>query len=241
MDIADLPPQDPDSNGCTVSINDNLIQHIIVLEYRILVTATGSEVELIELGEVFAWLSAACRSSSDRGIAYCSPYISSNTNTPSCCVISCAFDTVARPPVDSGQDNTCWLKIFNNPTIAKGYPIRLREQGEPGLEIPLNMAAVLGYAQFATSFDGRFLLKGPCSAFVPKLRQGPSVIWHYLINENQDPMTYDQALGEYAEAPELDLFPLEASRHFIGWTPKAQILTGEYLYSLPDGPHWPLL
>lgn len=207
---------------------------MVVLNDHLIVDATGSRIELVEIGEVLAWLGAACRASESDRISYCVPRVACDGSIS--CSITYDFSEVDEKDVGPIGGSKCWLKIFNNPTIVEGYPIRSREQGEPGLEVPINMAAVLGYAQFATSFNDQFLLKGPCSALLPTYRQGTTTIWHYIVNDDQEPMTYEQALGRQLDCPKIDLLCLEGSRHFVGWTPNVQILTGMYLYiSTVDG------
>lgn len=196
---------------------------------HLIVKATGSQIELLELGEVLTWLGAACRASNNDRITYCIPQIACERSA--CCSINYEFSEIDALDSGTGSGSKCWLKIFNNPTIVRGYPVRLREQGEPGLEIPINMAAVLGYAGFATFFNDHFLLKGPCSALIPTIRQETTIIWHYIVNDNQEPLTYEQALGRQPDCPKIDLFCLEGSRHFVGWTPKVRILTGKRIAS----------
>ena len=195
------------------------------------VTASGDSLALVELGQILAWLGASCRASRfEKEIEYYYPVLQPS-NDGSYCKILYHFSAVDNDTAVSKNNSSCWRKIFNNPTIAKGYPIPFREHDEEhGLEIPLNVAAVLAFARFATTFDERFLLKGPCSALVLKMKIGGSIIWHYVANEDLEPMTYRQALAEVVEAPPVDFSSLEGSRHFIGWTSEAHVLTGKISY-----------
>lgn len=199
---------------------------------RLSIHVTGSQIELLEVGEVLTWLGATCRVSDSDSITYCSPQVTGVALAH--CTISYDFEGVENDEFGSSSNNTCWLKIFNNPTIVRGYPIRSREQKEPGLEIPLNMAAVLGYAQFATSFNDQFLLKGPCSAFIPTMQKGASIIWHYIVNDNQESLTYEQATGRQSDCPKIDLLCLQGSRHFVGWTPSVRLLTGKSTFDVSN-------
>ena len=114
-----------------------------------------------------------------------------------------------------------------NPTVVRGYPVSRRFNDEKGLEIPISMAAAISHAQYATIFDGHFLLKGFCSALVPTLCIGSSIIWHYVFNANLERLSYNEVLDVCNVPNRLDLADLNSSRHFVGWTPKAQILIGE--------------
>lgn len=138
--------------------------HIELGDLTTVLSATGTSSARIMLGEILAWLGCACRASSKEfDIEYWVPFVLGEDNG-SVCRLSYAPETLEK---QSQANNTCWQQIFKNPTIAKGYPVPYRDKDEHfGLEIPLKMAAVLGYARFATEFAGYYLLKGPCSALV---------------------------------------------------------------------------
>ena len=104
-----------------------------------------------------------------------------------------------------------------------------RPNDEEGLEITIPMASTLSHAAYATTFDGRFLLKGFCSALVPTALTATSVVWHYLLNENKERISYTNALEQCAKvAGTIDFADLSGLRHFVGWTPEAELLTGTW-------------
>ena len=196
---------------------------------RTVVFARGSCLELIEIGEVLAWIGAACRASSfDDDYQYCTPSVlGSEANDVTTCRISFKFANPESlwPEVESNTQ--CWRNIFRNPTIAKGYPVQRRDHSEMGLEIPIDIAASLGQAMYATTFMGMFLLKGFCSAFVPQISTGTSIVWHYLVNLNSDRLSYGEALRYQSQQTSIDISSLEGRRHFIGWSSEVHELIGQ--------------
>ncbi|KAK3628387.1 hypothetical protein LTR56_018655 [Elasticomyces elasticus] len=124
------------------------------------------------------------------------------------------------------EAGTCWRKLFKNPVIALGYSIPARKLGEVGLELSLHMMMVLGQTLCAAAFAGRSMLKGYNSLFVPTSRIGSSIIWHFLVNEDRSRLPYNDGIAATANAYLIDQDTLEKGRHFVGWTPTADVLAG---------------
>ena len=207
---------------------NELLLHIEVAEYITTISATGIASNRIMLGEILAWLGCACRASSKELEIECWVPSVLEEDNGSVCSLHFAAKTMKEPPQ---ADSACWRQIFKNPTIAKGYPIPHREGNEQhGLEIPLKMAAVLGYAQFATEFAGQYLLKGPCSALVAVAQSTLSTVWHYVVNTNLERMTYQQPLAEAKSLSKGVANPdcFRTSRHFVGWSSKMEVRAGMY-------------
>ncbi|KAK5715949.1 hypothetical protein LTR15_009774 [Elasticomyces elasticus] len=179
---------------------------------------------LLEAAEVITWLGSACRASQypDR-CSGCRPYITSELYTERFLV---RFDEQSVNETDKA--GTCWRKLFKNPVIALGYPIPARKLGEVGLELSLHMMMVLGQTLCAATFAGRSMLKGYNSLFVPTSCVGSSIIWHFLVNEDGSRLPYNDGIAASAAADAylLDQNTLESGRHFVGWTPAADILAG---------------
>lgn len=123
--------------------------------------------------------------------------------------------------------NVCWRKMFHNPVLAYGYPTRARHPGEQGLELSLQMMLLLGQTPWITSFEGTTMLKGFNSLFVPMACPDSSILWHFLLNQDETRMSYDQGLEATSEEYSLDNAALQSCRHFVGWTPAADVLAGK--------------
>lgn len=145
------------------------------------------------------------------------------------------FSEVFEHNTEEKLTGACWYHLFRNPIIAKGYPIPARESGERGLEISISIMAVLGNASWAIRFDRTLFLKGFSSLFAPMKRIGSSILWHFMTHADGKRMSYNEGLSL---GPITDIFDpslLEAGRHFVGWTPSANIFTGK---SISQG-EWP--
>ena len=92
------------------------------------------------------------------------------------------------------------------------------------------MAANLGQTEYATTFMGRFLLKGFYSALLPVMETASYVIWHYLVSEDRDRLSYNQALGHSACVTSFASTCRQGVRHFVGWTKGARDLIGKSFY-----------
>lgn len=124
------------------------------------------------------------------------------------------------------ENATCWHQMFRNPTIAYGYPIPARRHGDEGLEVSLAIMALLGAAPRIIHFGQTLFLKGFCSLFVPMIRIGQSVIWHYLLQADGQRISYNCGLALERNCNDLTWSTLQESRHFVGWTPSAKITAG---------------
>lgn len=178
-----------------------------------------------------AWVGAACRASPHADqMSYCQPRIE---DYPIKSSFRIGFDYIYVPgPALDGryshqkQDARCWHQMFRNPTIAYGYPIPLRRNGEVGLEVSLPIMACLGAASRMMDFNRTLFLKGFCSMFVPTMQAGQSIIWHYLLQKDGQRMSYNRGLALERDCNNLSWSTLQESRHFVGWTPSARILAG---------------
>ena len=190
-------------------------------------SSTGSFAEIVELGEVLSWLGAACRNAQSKdAVQHCTPSLSAYPSKYSnLCRIRYSF---ADLEADDGlaNDSQGWRQIFRNPTIARGYPIAKSENNEPGLEMPLELAADLGQALYATTFKGILLLKGVCSALVPTKKTDNSVIWHYVLDHNLAYLAYNQALEIWDKTSSIDSACLKTLRHYVGWTKQSESPVG---------------
>jgi hypothetical protein len=211
---------------------------IFVYDYRVRVRVTGVKNAVVEIGEQFAWLGAACQSSPTDEMRYSKPRIS-------------IYDHAAKPGTyftlnsskldlvsderRSTQNGSCWHSLFRNPVLVKGFPILARKHKEKGLEIPLNMMAGLGEATRATNFDGSLVMKGFSTMFVLTGRTENSVLWHFLHEKYQNRISYlcaRQRCSNPVPIGSEDVVSLESTRHFVGWASSAVTRTGKSRHEL---------
>jgi hypothetical protein len=129
-------------------------------------------------------------------------------------------------PHGEGPNGSCWRPLFRNPIVVRGYPILARFGGEKGLELPLNIMVGLGQATRVTNFDGGLVIKGFSTMFCPTQRMQNSVLWHLLVNQDGDRISYLSAEGARAPIHEVDAPCLERSRNFLGWASSVEIHAG---------------
>lgn len=128
-----------------------------------------------------------------------------------------------NPPVNG----KCWHRLFNNPVVVQGYPVRARPQLEPGtgLEIPLDVLMALVDSTRIETFNQKNLIKGFSSMLVPTRKVRDIVLWHMWYNENGERISYtDARIGEFEHVTEAEL---NSSRHIVGWCSRAWNHTGE--------------
>lgn len=145
--------------------------------------------------------------------------------------LDCVFNHLGCHQQDSSIVNgSCWQKLFRNPVIVQGYPILCRIGKEVGLEISLEMMALLGNASRYTTFEDTLILKGFSTMFVPTASSKDSITWHFLFNED------DQIRIPYTEASRrcqiretvdgVNASRLGSARHFLGWAVDVEQHTG---------------
>ena len=209
---------------------------------RLIIDVVGPSHSIVEIGEQFAWLGAALRSSpSNIEIAYCKPLVSGRylTQDGSATVRSASFKISyclrLREHRSREQNGQCWQHMFRNPAIAEGFPIRRRNKLYAGLELSLSMMADLARAQRAVTFGGQLLIKGFCTLLVATKFAQDLVLWHMLYNVDGDHISYAdprvrQVLGDgLVNVPPKTL---ETARHILGWCSAVDNYTGKSTYAL---------
>ncbi|CAD6592140.1 MAG: hypothetical protein ASARMPREDX12_005851 [Alectoria sarmentosa] len=179
----------------------------------------SNNIEIItEVFQQAIWMGAVLRVSGDQRVQYSTfnlePPGAQDTLLPSCFKVT--FDTSEL----SNEEQSCWLPIFANPVIARGFPVSERENGEQGLEVPLEIMAALGGARHVTEFEGGLVLKGYSAMLVPIERHEQSIQWHLIRNSNDERMRYRQLRNEClnrAMLEEVDYDALRTTRAFLGW------------------------
>ena len=188
---------------------------------------------MLEIAEAYVWLSVACRAhEEDNIIGTCTPQLTDakNAGHQSCQLLMIpTINTVQRN--EKEQDDLCWTGMVRNPAIARGYPIPLRNDPgrQKGLELSLDLMVALSRANWATTFDDKFVLKGIKTALVPVMIQSTWIVWHFLMDSDETRMTHEhvRATTTFASAGSIDVDSLHDRRHFVGiWTSHACVITG---------------
>lgn len=195
------------------------------------VGARGTAACIAEIGEQFAWLASALRSSPfPRRISYSRPFIdgmqighvSSEEITYICKIGVELYEGVLDSETANGE---CWHGLFGRAVVVEGFPIpRRSEAGTLGLEIPLNIMAGLSQARRVGSFRGKTLLKGFTTMLLPMKRTKDIITWHLVQAGNEERISYLEA--DSFQTVDVQIPELEKSRHILGWCPEMRLYAG---------------
>ncbi|KAK1974614.1 hypothetical protein LZ30DRAFT_827350 [Colletotrichum cereale] len=166
-----------------------------VISYRLTgtsptISCVGMMDSIIDVAEVLAWLGSALREAGPKDkMTYITPQIS--------CASTIGESTADPEPLHTTHlvlrfeeedteyremevaNGLCWLGLFENPVIAKGFPVLRCGHEFDGLTIPLSVMAYLADASKLTLFNSQVLLKGFNVALVPASRS-PDAKYHDL-------------------------------------------------------------
>ena len=126
------------------------------------------------------------------------------------------------------NESSCWNALFSGAVIADGFPIPERRH-MVGLEMAISLMAVLIGAQRAVQYEGGIILKGYSSAFVPLKRDGDSIQWHYIHNDEDVRLTYGAVAARCpgrAMLNEVHMNSLTTTRAFVGWWAATETVLG---------------
>jgi hypothetical protein len=190
------------------------------------ISLSGHGQSILELAEACIWLATTCREHKGKtDPARCLPRLDEDSLE-----MSVEYEPVTSDKVFT--KGSCWLAMLGNSVIASGYPIPMRADGgnQKGLEASIGVLVALSQANWATNFQGKFMLKGLRSALVPVGEDESSITWHFLDTKDSNRrMTYNEAY-EIAINSNVTIGELSGSqlrRNFVGiWTSSAQIRTG---------------
>jgi hypothetical protein len=203
-----------------------------------MVEAIGTAYSVAEVGEQFAWIGSALRTSPySSEVAYSVPRLEeAHIASESVERLEKGFKAHVRFSItfsvqqDSEQQTKahcqCWHDMFRNPLIVKGYPIPRRLEHNTGLEMPINMMAGLVGTRHVNVFDGKLFIKGHVSMLIPRRRQGDLLLWHFLRLPNGERISYYHAAGPHIAG--IDMSHLSSSRHVVGWCSQAKFVAGKH-------------
>jgi hypothetical protein len=188
------------------------------------VSASGMAHILCDIGAQLSWLGAACAASDHpTKMALRSVKIVSKSKKPKTACLTIRYQS---RPVES---ESCWHGLFKNPVIAVGFQTLSRKNEEQGLDISLDLMTSLGLCDRITVFDGRLVIKGFSSMFIPTKLAKNSIQWHFIYHEDGSRVSYlegDKYVPVALGPAELTVPRLEASRHFVGWASSVLVQVG---------------
>jgi hypothetical protein len=191
--------------------------------------AVGIPDTIVEVGEVFAWMTAALRSAPGDEVTIVVPSLSIKTKTNEMIICMVQDYQPARHKLSDGQ---CWQDLFRNPVVVHGFPVRRRPGEMQGLEIPLSTLATLVQTRRVTLFNDRVLLKGFCTMLVPTQYVEDTVFWHVLFNKDGSRISFadgrvPDVVGAFDLRKVLNVGNIETARHVVGWCVRVKSNTGK--------------
>lgn len=202
------------------------------------ISTYGPEESIAEVGQLFAWLGAALRTSPyARGVARCVPVLRRATHqltkdlVPSSYAAGVInfdihFEMDDLAPISSADTppGRCWHDMFRNPVLVGGYPIITKPRHGMGLEIPLNIMAALTGSERVDEFDEKVFIKGFTALLVATETVEGLILWHYLYNPEGKRVSY----SEYPHDVSNYISPshVNAARHVVGWCATCKTYAG---------------
>jgi hypothetical protein len=194
---------------------------------KTIVRINGQTSLLPQIVAQIAWLGAACRVSPDPDSnCFTTAHIETSPSPADVANFSLQYSFDLKPPP---QTSGCWFSFGCYASIAGGFPIAARRQGEEGLELGLELMTSLAGANYATLFRDNFLLKGFASMLIPIQQVGQNILWHLVHDSNGGflPYTASDAFAAFACDTRVGIESLNGNRHFVGWVPASDVHFGK--------------
>jgi hypothetical protein len=202
-----------------------------------------------EIIEVFVWLASTLREASLADIRYSVAQFVQNLPQlgSRVCFELILSEEAFVDKEDTGTEKIghCWHGLFNNPIVAKGFPVPLRPPGTPGLEISLEAMGILIGAPRLTIFNNRAVLKGFNAAIFATACTDEIVFWHLVVNKDGSRIRYSDKVVMESLPMEMPsaISSLQSKRHFLGWASDVSYNIGEapclgYMIKLQSSLTW---
>ncbi|KAH6884388.1 hypothetical protein B0T10DRAFT_550846 [Thelonectria olida] len=186
--------------------------------------AVGVPDTLVEVGEMFAWTTAALRSAPSDEAAIVVPFLDAEAKMNEMNEMTCRVRSSqpARRSPSARPNGQCWKDLFRNPVVVHGFPVRRRSGEEQGLEIDLGTLARLVQTRRVAIFGDRVLLKGFSTMLIPTQYAEGIVFWHVIFNEDGNRLSFaddrvSKVAGDFDLRKLLNIRNIETSRHIVGW------------------------
>ncbi|TGJ87835.1 hypothetical protein E0Z10_g979 [Xylaria hypoxylon] len=207
--------------------NGDEIKFTFMTDKTLSVLARGTKKTIIDIAQQISWMSAAFSLSPfGQKVAYCDTSL-----------VHDASRTGLRFKVERGFaqlqsfEESCWLPLFSNATLARGFPIPER-RGETGLEISIDLMAAIAGVRHAVEYDGGVVMKGFSSMLFPlkRDRETDTVQWHLVSSHDQETrISYQEGVARCSDRAllaEIDLQSLRTTRAILGWCGSAETVLG---------------
>jgi len=205
------------------------ISYLRSYQTPIRVSVTASYEIQVYIASALSWLTSAIRYSDHDGLCLSEPSIRIVRRSEYASLMR-----IENRPLVPVHQPSCWHALFTNSVIAKGFPIRTRQQGH-GLEIPTADAFHLAGSLKLISYEDGLLAKGLCGALIPikDYQFDDAIQWHLILD------TFPPPRGQISNTSLLlkSLLPqgwlkvndpklLTGRRAFVGWAGKDEVLIG---------------
>lgn len=200
----------------------------------------GSPYSIAEVAQQLAWLGGVLRRSGNEGFTCCTPHMdvlsaeTHNFRSESTKVIHFSLhyslEAMAQPRHSNGS---CWVDMFKNPVMMKGYPIPRRPMTNTGLELSLGLLSALINGARLANFGGTTILKGFSAMLATSAIVDDTVFWHYFFNPKGQYISYaDKEVAQSGEFIHVPSDVVERSRHIVGWCEVAKSYAGKKHYKI---------
>ncbi|KAL8325300.1 hypothetical protein RB597_008523 [Gaeumannomyces tritici] len=189
---------------CLATLHDKTGLTAMLHSLAFLLEAVGTSGSLVEVGEMFAWITTAFRAGMGKEVVQLMPIVEEITDHPITFTISIQpHETASEPQKPQGQ---CWRDLFRNPVVAHGFPVKRRPDRKKllGLEVTLDMAGT---------------------------EEEALVAWHVFFNGDGDRISFaDPRIREaYSQAgAHAGIAQVENARHVIGWCENVKNYAGAH-------------
>jgi len=199
--------------------------HHSLYESIITFTVAASSEICVQIACFLSWLYAATRYSQQQGICH------SELNWK----IDDSVLNIERAPLTLVQHKTCWHHLFSNTVIATQFIIPQRFQGQ-GLEIRLSEMLSLSRSLRMLELHQCFVAEASQNLLIvmAELSDDGGYQWHLeekRCPKSREGKTKKLTTAEILSRPKfqsclkgVDIDTLKDARHFLGWTPSAEVV-----------------
>lgn len=211
----------------TPAIRVSLVADTISTRHYLQVIVVGHASWIAEVAEILAWIGSALRTSAiSDGIQLYSPAIGQDLEaaTSQGLTYRISYSTESRLRSQISQNGECWYGLFRAPVVAKGFPILRRPASSPGVEIALDMMAILTTTTRLNSFNGKWFIKGFSTMLLPTRYEKDIMMWHLIYDAQGERISYSQ--GTKLSTVKTHISSFQTARHILGWCSQSGLYAG---------------
>lgn len=194
------------------------------------IRVSGTLDEIVGTLNQLAWFASAFRVPKGNGLTMSYAYFEGvnklgdhDHSTPTSFLLSLCLPR-QELKMNRGDIGKCWLPLFKEGVLARGFPIAERD-GCEGLDIPFPLMVAFTRVTCSMEYNRGAILLGESSLLFPSKRLRQAVQWHYVVGDNIQLLvnTLDQCCERVYE---LDISELTILRTFLGYYKKGLVLAG---------------